>query len=236
MGSNVQAKQLSLSGKVVLTYTSPSSQKAVEEAVYEINALGNGAAAIACQANLQDLNSPKKIVLETTAAFGDSIDILVNNAGVALPNPLQDITPEEYDNCMNINLRAVLFMTKEVLPHLRRPGRIINISSVGARIGVPNMCVYLASKAGLEGLTRGLAAELGPQGHTVNAVEPGPTKSDLLDKVPGEAQKLQMQLTPLGHRLGEPDDIAPLVAMIAEPQSRWLTGQSISASGGMLMV
>lgn len=221
---------------MALTYTSPSSQKAVEETVYKINALGNGAAAIACQANLQDLNSPKKIVLETTAAFGDSIDILVNNAGVAFPSPLQDITPEEYDNCMSINLRAVLFMTKEVLPHLRRPGRIINISSVGARIGVPNMCVYLASKAGLEGLTRGLAAELGPHGHTVNAVEPGPTKSDLLDKVPGEAQKLQMQLTPLGHRLGEPDDIAPLVAMIAEPQSRWLTGQSISASGGMLMV
>ncbi|KAF2843919.1 NAD(P)-binding protein [Plenodomus tracheiphilus IPT5] len=248
MVSTEQARQLPLSGKiaivtgasrgigaaVTLTYTSSSSQKAVEDAVSVINALGNGAAAIACQADLRDLDSPRKIVLKTTAAFGQSIDILVNNAGVLSLTSIQDLTVEEYNHCVDVNLRAVVFMTKEVLPYLQRPGRIINISSVAARLSVANMPVYSATKAAVEGLTRSLASQLGPQGHTVNVVQPGATKSDMLEKTP-EVQEMQKAMTPLEHRLGTPEDVALIVAMVAEPQIRWLTGQSISASGGMLM-
>ncbi|KAF4547148.1 Dehydrogenase OXI1-like protein 1 [Elsinoe fawcettii] len=116
-----------------------------------------------------------------------------------------------------------------------RPGRIINISSIGARFGVASMPVYSATKAAVEGLTRSLASQLSPQGHTVNAVQPGATQSDMLDKTP-EAHDMQRAMTPLEHRLGTPEDVALIVAMVAEPQSRWLTGQSISASGGLVML
>lgn len=197
--------------------------------------LGNGAAAIACQADLRSLDSAGKIVRETTEAFGQSIDILINNAGVLSLTHVADLTIEEYNECVDVNLRAVVFMIKEVLPHLRRPGRIINISSVGARHGVANMPLYSATKAAVEGLSRSLAAQLGPQGHTVNAILPGATESDMLDKTP-DVHDIQRAMTPLEHRLGTPEDVALIVAMVAEPQSRWLTGQSISASGGMVML
>lgn len=203
--------------------------------VGKINALGNGAVAIACQADLRSLDSPGKIIRETTEAFGKSIDILINNAGVLSLTHVADLTIEEYNDCVDVNLRAVVFMIKEVLPHLRRPGRIVNISSVGARHGVANMPLYSATKAAVEGLSRSLAAQVGPQGHTVNAILPGATESDMLDKTP-EVHDIQRMMTPLEHRLGTPEDVALIVAWVAEPQSRWLTGQSISASGGMVML
>lgn len=172
---------------------------------------------------------------ETTAAFGNAIDILVNNAGCEVIKPLAQIMPEEYAYCMDLNVRGALFMSQAVVPHLRKPGRIINMSSVSARVGLPGGSVYLTSKAALEGLTRALATELGPQGHTANAIEPGPTKSDMLDRIPAEIIELQKKMTPVENRVGVPEDVALLTAMVAEPQSGWMTGQAISASGGYLM-
>jgi len=119
----------------------------------------------------------------TLKAFGPHIDILVNNAGIISDKYAQDITAEHFDEVMHTNVRAPLFMLQAVLPHLRRPGRIINLSSVGARQGYPSVGVYSASKAALEGFTRNWAAELGKDGTTVNAVNPGPVKSEMLDKV-----------------------------------------------------
>lgn len=220
--------------QVALTFTSASSEKGADEAVSKINAMGNGAAAVKIQADLRQVEAPKKIVAETTAAFGNSIDILVNNAGVEVLKPLAELTPEDYAYGMDLNVRGALFMCQAVLPHLRKPGRIINMSSVGARIGLPG-CVYITSKAALEGLTRSLAAELGAHGHTVNAIQPGPTKSAMMDRIPPEIIELQKKTTPLENRVGEPEEVARLTAMVAEPQSGWMTGQAISASGGFLM-
>ncbi|KAL1642773.1 hypothetical protein SLS58_005278 [Diplodia intermedia] len=221
--------------KVALTFASTSSEKATESAVSRINGLGNGAAAVMVQADLRQLDAPQKIVAATTAAFGDAIDILVNNAGCELVKGLPELTAEDYAYCMDLNVRGALFMSQAVLPRLRKPGRIINMSSVGARVGLTAGCVYAASKAALEGLTRALAAELGPQGHTVNAIQPGPTRSDMMAKIPAEIVELQKKTTPLENRTGEPEDVALLTAMVAEAQSGWMTGQCISASGGYLM-
>lgn len=165
--------------------------------------MGNGSEAIVVQADLGRVDAPQKIVDATLAAFGDKIDILVNNAGVLFPRSLAETTPEDYAAIFDINVRAPLLLTKAVAPHLRAPGRIINLSSVGGRSGFEHLALYSASKAAVEGLTRGLAAELGHAGHTVNAVAPGPVKSDMLDDVPEDVVQMQLKTTAVEHRHGE---------------------------------
>ncbi|KAF2237503.1 NAD(P)-binding protein [Viridothelium virens] len=221
--------------KVAITYTSDKSTEAAEGVVASIKALKNGSDAIQIQADLRLLESPKKIVSETTSAFGGAIDILVNNAGVEVQGSLADLTPEMFASTFDVNVRAVLFLCQAVQPHLRKPGRIINISSVGGRSGFLGFTLYGASKGALEQMTRNLAAELGPAGHTVNAVAPGPTASDMLDGIPKDLVEMQKKATPLENRLGTAEDIALIVAWLAEEQARWVTGQTISASGGLSM-
>jgi 3-oxoacyl-[acyl-carrier protein] reductase len=202
----------------------------------KISSLGNGSASTIVQADLKQLDAPEKIVAATRAAFGDHIDILVNNAGVLFGKPLAETTAEDYADVFDVNVRAPLLLTKAVVPYLRAPGRIINMSSVGARACFPNMSLYAASKAALEGMTRSLAQELGDAGHTVNAVAPGPTESEMLDNVPKDIVEGQLKITAVEHRVGTPDDIARIVAWLAGEDSKWISGQTISASGGFLML
>lgn len=148
---------------------------------------------------------------------------------------LGEITPEEFASVYDLNVRGTLLMTQAVLPHLRAPGRIINVSSVGSRAGLPGLSVYCSSKAAIEGLTRCWAAELGPSGTTVNAVNPGPTETAMLANIPPAIVELQKTQTPMQNRLGTVDDVAQIVAFLAEESSRWVTGQAISATGGLAM-
>jgi 3-oxoacyl-[acyl-carrier protein] reductase len=160
----------------------------------------------------------------------------VNNAGVLAGKAITETTAEDYAAVFDINVRAPLLMTGAVVPHLRAPGRVINISSVGSRSGPPKYALYAASKAALEGMTRSLAHELGDAGHTVNAVAPGPTESEMLDEVPKEITEIQFKMTAVQHRVGTVDDIARIVAWLASEDGRWISGQTISASGGYLML
>lgn len=169
------------------------------------------------------------------AAFGSDIHILVNNAGTDFPKPFNEITPEDFAYVYDLNVRAILLMTQAVTPHLSPSGRIINIGSVGARRGFQEHSLYCSSKAALEGLSRVLAVELGSKGHTVNTVNPGPMQTELLDKIQPEIVDMQKSQTPIENRLGTTDDIAQVVAFLAEENSRWITGQAISASGGWAM-
>lgn len=113
-------------------------------------------------------------------------------------------------------------MLQAVLPHLRKPGRIINISSVGARAGYPGVGTYAASKGALEGFTRNWAAELGKDGTTVNAVNPGPITSEMLDQVDPEVVAPQKQATLVEQRVGRPEEVAHIVGFLAEPRSSWV--------------
>ena len=195
----------------------------------------NGSAAAKIQADLRQVDAPRKIVQATRLAFGDHIDILINNAGCELVKSLGDISAEDFSYVYDLNVRAVLLMSQEVLPYLRPPGRIINVSSVGARLGFKELSLYCSSKAAVEGMTRCFAAELGSQGHTVNAVNPGPVQTDVLDGIPKEIVEMQKKSTPVENRLGTTDDIAQIVGFLSEGSSRWITGQAISASGGFSM-
>jgi 3-oxoacyl-[acyl-carrier protein] reductase len=123
-------------------------------------------------------------------------------------------------------------MTQAVLPHLPAAGRVINISSVGARCGFPGLSVYCSSKAAIEGLTRCWAAELGENGTTVNCVNPGPVQTELIENIPKDIVEEQKANTPIKKGLGTVDDVAKIACWLAGEDSRWITGQVISASGG----
>lgn len=222
--------------QVALVYTSPKSEEGVKNVASEIMSLGNGSKAHIVQADLKQVEAPEKIVTSTREAFGDHVDILVNNAGVLWANPIEETTAEDFAGIFDVNVRAQFLMIKAVLPYFRKPGRIINMSSVGARIGPPKMSLYAASKAAIEGMTKSLAQELGDAGHTVNAVAPGPVESEMLGDVPEEIVKMQLKTTAVEHRVGTTDDIARIVSWLASEDSKWISGQTISASGGFMML
>ncbi|KAF9529387.1 hypothetical protein CPB83DRAFT_875528 [Crepidotus variabilis] len=215
--------------KVCIVFTTISSEYLADELISKIVALSNGSGATKIQADLSLLDSPRKVVEHTLSAFSSSnINILVNNAARELVKPLSSITPEDFSSVYDLNARGTLFMTQAIIPYLPQKrlggGRIINVSSVGARQGFAALSLYNSSKAAMEGMTRCWAAELGAGGHTVNAVAPGPTESEMIKRIPTEI-----------NRLGTADDIAQIVAFLASEESRWITGQVISASGGLNM-
>jgi 3-oxoacyl-[acyl-carrier protein] reductase len=218
--------------QVAATYTSPGSEKAVDALIERVASIKNDSSVLKVKADLRDPSAPKQIVEQTLQAFGNHIDILVNNAGVELVKPLQEISTEDFAFVYDLNVRGPLLMTQAVVPYLRAPARIINISSVGARHGFKDLSVYCSSKTALEGLTRCWAAELGSAGHTVNAVNPGPVQTALMENIPKEYIEMQKAQTPVQQRVGTVDDIAQIVAWLASEESRWISGQVLSASGG----
>jgi 3-oxoacyl-[acyl-carrier protein] reductase len=172
------------------------------------------------------------------ALFGpvaDGLDILVNNAAIIGPAPVRDITPELFDRVMAVNAKFPLLAMRNAEPLLRDSGRIINISTLNTAVPEPGIALYCASKAALEQFTKVAAREFGPRGITVNAVSPGATDTDLLRAVnPPEALEQEAALTALG-RLGVPADIADVVAFLAGPDARWITGQNIQVTGGLIV-
>nr|WP_315847186.1 SDR family oxidoreductase [uncultured Achromobacter sp.] len=172
----------------------------------------------------------RRTLLERNGDGG--LDILVNNAGVGLRALLADVTPQDFDRVLQVNLKSPFFLIQHCLPFLRDNGRIINISSMGTRAAYPEMSVYAPAKAGLEALSLLLAAELGARGITVNAVLPGATRTDLNARARDpEISQVIAKTIALG-RVGLPEDIADIVAFLASHEGRWITGQSIDATGG----
>ncbi|RHZ47422.1 SDR family NAD(P)-dependent oxidoreductase [Aspergillus thermomutatus] len=239
IGAGIALELARQGAKLALTYTSPSSEQALNDLCCKIHDLNNGSAAIKVQADLRQPEAPDQILAATFQAFpteDNKIDVLVNNAGVSMCKNLVETTHHDISSVFDLNVYGMILMTKAVIPHLRAPGRIINLSSVAARRGSSGFSVYSASKAAVEGFTRSLACELGPVGHTVNAIEPGAVESDMLRRdVPEEVVAYIQQNTPLGNRVAVPEDIARVVTFLAGEGSGWVTGQSICVSGGLHM-
>lgn len=225
--------------QVVVTYSSSNSEKGVDELIKSLpsSKSEDEMVALKIRADLRDAASPRKIVDATIATFGPQIDILVNNAGINKSTPLDTVTEEDFSDMFDTNVRAAVFMTQAVLPHLRsNNARIINIGSTAARVGVPGISLYTSSKLAVEALTRSWAAELGDRGVTVNTIAPGSTQSDLLSSsTDAEDVKLEAAKTPVERRIATPNDIAQVVAWIASDESKWISGQCICASGGFRM-
>jgi 3-oxoacyl-[acyl-carrier protein] reductase len=187
--------------------------------------------AVAVRADQEDPASIE-VLFEPVA---DGLDILVNNAAVNPHALIRDITPELFDRAMTVNAKFPLLAMQRAEPLLRDGGRIISISTFNTVVPGPGIALYCASKAALEQFTKVAARELGPRGITVNTVSPGATDTDLLrSSNPPEALERTPALTALG-RLGEPADIADVVAFLAGPDARWITGQNIRATGGLIL-
>jgi 3-oxoacyl-[acyl-carrier protein] reductase len=226
--------------QVILIHSSLQSTQLAQDIVDKITSLPHHPQALSIRGDLRQPQTPGSIV-ETakrwlsTNGKDEKIHILVNNAGVELVKRLGDITPEDFSSVYDVNVRGTLFMTQAVLPCLAEKGRIINIASVGARAGFPGLSIYGSSKAAMEGLTRSWAAELGYNGTTVNTVNPGPVQSEMLDNIPKDIVEAQKKATPVQNRVGTVEEVADVVGWLAGEESRWITGQTISASGGWAM-
>ena len=159
-------------------------------------------------------------------------DILVNNAGIGGRVAFDQVSEDVFDRIVQVNLKTPFFLIQQLAPHLRAGGRIVNISSMGARAAYTTMPVYAPTKAALDVLTRNLALEFGPRGITVNSVMPGATATDMnrAARDPDTAREVAKTIA-LG-RVGQPEDIAEVVAFLASPEGGWVTGQRLDASGG----
>ena len=164
------------------------------------------------------------------------IQVLVNNAGITRDMLAMRLKDEDWDAVLDTNLKAVFRMSRGVMRTMmkQRYGRIISITSVVGASGNPGQANYAAAKAGVAGMTRALARELGSRGITVNCIAPGFIETDMTAGLPEEQQKALLGQIPLGH-LGKPQDIAHAVAFIASPEAGYITGQEIHVNGGMYM-
>lgn len=164
-------------------------------------------------------------------------DYLINNAGMALHKPIVDTTEEEMDAIYHVHFKGAFVLTQKLLPLMYDGGRILNISTGLARFSLPGMSVYAAMKGALEVWTRYLAKELGARGITANVVAPGAIETDFGGGAVRDNQDMNRfvaGMTALG-RVGVPEDIGPMVATLLRPENRWVTGQRIEVSGGMLL-
>ena len=221
------AKRLAADGAIVaITYS--NAKQSAEEVVQSIASAGGRALSI--QADNNDANAVKNAVSETVKSFG-ALDVLVNNAGIAIFKPLEELSLEEFDRTVAVNVRAVFVAAQEAARHMKEGGRIVTIGSINAdRMPVAGGTIYGMSKAAVQGLTRGLARDLGPRGITVNVVQPGPVDTDMN---PANGPFAEM-LTPFLaiKRYGQGDEVAAMVSYLVSAEGGYVTGAALTIDGG----
>jgi len=234
IGQDIAIRLAAEGAAVVINYSgnaegAEATQSQIEQA---------GGRAFVVHADLAKVPDTQHLIEETWAHFG-GCDILVNNAGVEKSADFWDVTEDDYDKVLDVNLKGVFFTTQAFVRRLRdtkRPGRIINISSVHEDMAFPHFSTYCASKGGLRMLTRNLAVELGPLNITINNIAPGAIVTPINHSLLADKPKLDALLRniPL-NRLGATDDVAALAAFLASDEAGYITGSTYVVDGGLMV-
>jgi NAD(P)-dependent dehydrogenase (short-subunit alcohol dehydrogenase family) len=237
LGRNTAVRLAQRSVDILFTYC--TNQKEAENLIREVEALGRKAAGF--RLDTGDIRAFDPFVSEIRKALQgwgcDRFDYLVNNAGNSLHVNFGETTEDQFDGIFNVHVKGVYFLTQKLLPLIRDGGRIVNISSGLARLALPGSSAYGAAKGAVEVLTRYMAKELGPRGITANVVAPGAIQTDFsggMVRDNPEVNKRVADMTALG-RAGVPDDIGPMIAALLSDENRWVNGQRIEVSGGMVL-
>ena len=205
--------------------------EAASDVAEEIKALNQQSQAI-----LADVSSSPDVarMVETVIATYGKIDILVNNAGITRDQLVVRMSDEEWDEVLNINLRGVFLCTRAAVRHMMRQrwGRIISMASIVGVVGNPGQANYASAKAGIIGLTRTIAREVGSRGITANAIAPGFIDTEMTKNLEGKRRQELIKRIPLGY-LGTPRDVAEAVAFLASDEARYITGQVLNVDGGI---
>lgn len=230
IGSAIALALGNAGAQVIGTATSEAGANAINAALAEHHIKGMG-----ISLDVRDDDAISATVQKITAEHG-AISILVNNAGITRDNLVMRMKDDEWDNVLDTNLKGVYRMSKAVLRGMMksRYGRIINIGSVVGSTGNPGQANYAAAKAGLLGLTKSMARELGSRNITVNTVAPGFIDTDMTSDLPDDAREALLKQIALG-RLGAPEDIAAAVLFLATDAAGYISGETLHVNGGMHM-
>lgn len=212
-----------------------SNQAGAQEVVAEITNLGRRATSIQC--DIGKIPDGQRFIAEAVSQLG-KLDILVNNAGLERRADFWDVTEEDFDAVLNVNLKGLFFLTQAFVRHrmqAKSGGKVINISSVHEELPFPHFASYCASKGGVKMLTRNLSIELAPLGITINSIAPGAIETPINKNLLNDPAKLDALLAniPL-KRLGTPSDVASIAAFLASDDSSYVTGTTFFVDGGLL--
>jgi len=232
IGRAIALKLASLGAMVAVNYVEiePSNRDDAGEVVQSI--VDAGGKAMPVEADIRNSDAVKAMVEQVAEKWG-RIDILVNNAGINKDTLLLRMSDDAWDAVIETNLKGAFLCTKHAVRHMMKQqwGRVISISSVVGRVGNAGQCNYAASKGGIIAFTKSVAREMGSRNITVNAIAPGFIVTDMTNRLPQETRDGLLSLIPLA-RLGQPEDVAELVAFLASEKAGYITGQVITIDGG----
>jgi 3-oxoacyl-[acyl-carrier protein] reductase len=227
IGAEIARTLAGAGAKVVVNFTAnPSAAEAVCAAIAEA-----GGESLAVKADVSD-SAQVRMLFDAAIERFQRLDILVNNAGVLLSRQIADISDEEFDRVLNINVKGVFYALREAAKRIADDGRVVSLSSTVTRLMLPNYGAYAASKGAVEQLTRVFAKEMGERGVTANIVSPGPINTEMFTSGKNKETIERMAAMSFRGRVGEPEDIARVVLFLVSEEAGWVTGQNISASGG----